>query len=131
MKNIRKLALLLMAGALAPLVASARTLEQTYIDSCRKGPGIPVPVTVVTPDVDGFDIGQSVRLEFVVDTAGHPSDFTIPSGADRDLAEAVVDAVKRWQFTPAQRDGAPVAAKVILPVRVVAPAKPTSLFVVN
>jgi len=131
MKNITKLALLLGLGALAPLAASAKTLEQAYIDSCRKGPGIPVPVAVVTPDVDGFDVGQSVRVEFVVDTTGHPSEFTVESGGDRDLAEAVVDAVRRWQFAPALRDGAPVATKVILPVRVVAPARPASLFVVN
>ena len=58
-------------------------------------------------------------MEFVVDTTGHASDFTIKSASDRDLADAVVDAVKQWQFTPALRNGAPVATKVILPVRVV------------
>jgi len=131
MKNISKLALLLSLGALAPLAAKAKTLEQAYIDSCSKGPGIPVPVSVVTPDVDGYDIGQTVRVEFVVDTTGHPSDFTIKSASDRDLAAAVVDAVKRWEFTPAQRNGAPVATRVILPVRVVAPMKPQNLFVVD
>jgi hypothetical protein len=30
-----------------------------------------------------------------------------------------VAAVKQWRFTPAQRNGAAVAARVILPVRVV------------
>jgi hypothetical protein len=40
----------------------------------------------------------------------------------------VVDAVKQWEFTPAQRNGAPVAMKVVLPVRVVETPK-TSPFV--
>ena len=128
MKNISKLALLLSLGALLPLAASAKTLEQSYIDSCRKGPGIPVPVTVVKPDVEGFDVGQAVRVEFVVDTTGRPSDFTIMSASDRDLAAAVVDAVRHWRFAPAQRNGAPVAARVILPVRVVAAQVSAGLF---
>lgn len=131
MKNISKLALLLSLGALLPVAASAKTLEQSYIDSCRKGAGIPVPVAVVAPDVSGFDVGQSVQVEFVVDTTGHTTDFTIKSASDRDLAAVVVDAVKQWQFTPAERNGAPVATKVILPVRVVAAVKPDSMFVMN
>jgi protein TonB len=131
MKNISKLALLLSLGALLPVAASAKTLEQSYIDSCRKGPGIPVPIAVVAPDVEGFDVGQAVQVEFVVDTTGRTSDVTIKSASDRDLAAAVVDAVKQWQFTPAQRNGAPVATKVILPVRVVAAGKTGDRFASN
>ncbi len=130
MKNINKLALLLSLGALLPFAASAKTLEQSYIDSCRKGPGIPVPIAVVKPDVDGFDVGQAVQVEFVVDTTGHTSDFSIKSTTDRDLAAAVVDAVKQWVFLPAQVNGTAVATKVVLPVRVVA-TKPASAFALN
>jgi len=129
MKYINKLALVLSLGALLPFAASAKTLEQSYIDSCRKGTDIPVPVAVVAPDVDGYDVGQTVQVEFVVDTTGHTKDFTIKSATDRDLAAAVVDAVKQWQFTPAQRNGAPVATKVILPVRVVSAVHSDSMFV--
>src|ERR1022692_2158115 len=135
MKNINKLALLLSLGA----------LQQSYIDSCRKGPGIPVPIAVVAPEVEGFDVGQAVQVEFVVETTGRTSDVTIKSASDRDLAAdvtiksasdrdlaaAVVDAVKQWQFTPAQRNGAPVATKVILPVRVVAAGKSGSILALN
>jgi|CZKI01.1.fsa_nt_gi protein TonB len=131
MKNINKLALLLSLGALLPVAASAKTLEQSYIDSCRKGPGIPVPIAVVAPEVEGFDVGQAVQVEFVVETTGRTSDVTIKSASDRDLAAAVVDAVKQWQFTPAQRNGAPVATKVILPVRVVAAGKSGSILALN
>jgi protein TonB len=119
MKNTNKLALLLSLGALLPLAVSAKTLEQSYIESCRKGTDVPVPVSVVSPHVDGYDIGQTVQVEFVVDTTGHTQGVNIKSASDRDFAEAVVDAVKQWTFTPAQHNGAPVATKVILPVRVV------------
>jgi protein TonB len=123
MKNNNKLALLLSLGALLPFAASAKTLEQSYIESCRKGTDIPVPIAVVSPDVSAYDIGQTVQVEFVVDTTGRTSGIAIKSSSDRDFAEAVVDAVKQWRFTPAQKNGAPVATKVVLPVRVVAAAK--------
>jgi protein TonB len=119
MKNNNKLALLLSLGALLPFAASAKTLEQSYIESCRQGTDVPVPIAVVAPRVEGFDIGQVAKVEFVVDTTGHTSSISVMSSTDRDFAEAVVDAVKQWQFTPAQHNGAPVAMKVILPVRVI------------
>jgi len=71
-----------------------------------------------------------------VDTTGHTSAISVKSSdrlkspTDRDFAEAVVDAVKKWEFTPAQRNGAPVAMKVVLPVRVVEAPK-TSVFVLG
>ena len=130
MKNTNKLALLLSLGALLPFAASAKSLEQSYIESCRKGTDVPVPVAVVSPQVDAYDIGKSVQVEFVVDTTGHTSGVNIKSPTDREFAEAVVDAVKQWRFTPALHNGAPVATKVILPVRVV-PAAASSQFALN
>jgi periplasmic protein TonB len=123
MQNKNKLALLLSLGALLPFAASAKTLEQSYIETCQKGTNVPVPVSVVAPRVDGYDIGQAVQVEFVVDTTGHTSAVAVKSASDREFAEAVVDAVKQWTFTPAQRNGAPVATKVVLPVRVIEAAK--------
>jgi len=131
MKNTNKLALLLSLGALLPVAASAMTLEQSYIESCRKSTDIPVPIQVVAPKVDGYDIGQVVSVEFVVDTTGHTSAICIKSASDRDFADAVVDAVKQWRFAPAQHNGSPVATRVVLPVRVVETAKSANLLALN
>jgi TonB family protein len=119
MKHTNKLALLLSLGALLPFAASAKTLEQSYIETCNKGPGVPVPTEVVAPQVSGYDVGQTVKVEFVVQATGRTSDISIKSASDRDLAEAVVDAVKQWKFAPAQVNGVAVATRVVLPVRVV------------
>ena len=119
MKNINKLALVLSLGVIAPLAASAKTLEQSYLETCRKGTDIPVPVAVVAPVAHSWDIGKEVKIGFTVTTAGYASDISIVSSQDHDLAEAVVAAVKQWRFTPAQLNGAAVASKVVLPVRVV------------
>jgi TonB family protein len=97
----------------------ADTVEQAYLESCRKGPDVPVPSAVVAPRVQSCFIGQTVEVEFTVDAYGKPSNFSVLNFADGYLAETVVDALKQWQFTPAHRAGVPVAEKVILPVHVV------------
>ena len=119
MNHANKSALLLGLGMLLPFAASAKTLEEAYIDSCKKASDIPVPVTVVAPAVQAYDIGESVQVLFTVDASGQPQAIAVQAASDRDFAQAVADAVSQWRFTPAQRDGAPVAAKVVLPVRVV------------
>jgi protein TonB len=119
MKAVNKLAILLSLGALTAVVATAKTDEQAYLESCLKGPGVPVPIAVVSPSVGPEHAGATVQLEFTVDTTGKPADLSVKSSPDATLAVAVVDAVKRWKFKPAIRDGAPVATKVCLPVKIV------------
>jgi periplasmic protein TonB len=118
MKAVNKLAVLLSLGALMPF-ASAKTPERAYLDNCQKGPGIPVPVAVVTPSVSAEYAGSTVEIEFTVDTTGKPTALSVKSSPDATLGATVVDAVKQWRFTPANINGAPVATKVVLPVKIV------------
>lgn len=118
MKKESILAIVLSLAALAPF-ASAKTLEQAYLESCRKDPSVPVPVAVVSPSVRPGFAGSVVELEFIVDRTGKPTDVVVKSSSDRELGLLVVDAVKQWRFTPAVRNGEPVATKVALPVRFV------------
>jgi protein TonB len=119
MKTATKLAVLLSLGVLVPFAASAKTPEQAYLETCRQDPGVPVPLTVVTPSVSAKYIGATVQIEFVVDTTGKPTDLSVNPSVDSALASQVVDAVKQWRFKPALVDGAPVAAKVVLPVKII------------
>ncbi|MDR2244700.1 MAG: energy transducer TonB [Burkholderiales bacterium] len=59
-----------------------------------------------------------VKLRVHVTVEGHAGEVTLhtSSGHER-LDKAAVEAVKRWQFRPAQRAGMPVAGWVIVPVR--------------
>jgi protein TonB len=120
MKAVSKLVVLFSLGMLAS-VASAATAEQTYLDSCRKDPRIPVPISVVAPTIGSEFAGSQLDVEFVVDQAGKPENLNITSSTDTALASAVMDAIKQWRFKPAVQNGAPVATKVVLPVRIVAP----------
>ena len=119
MKAVSKLAVLISLVSLSSVAALAKTDEQAYLESCRKAPGVPVPVSVVTPTVGPEYNGATVQLEFIVDTTGKPADFSVKSASDNALATAVVQAVKQWRFTPAEKNGQPVATKVVLPVKIV------------
>lgn len=119
MKAVSKLAALFSLVALASVAASAKTDEQAYLESCRKVPGIPVPVSVVKPTIGPEYTGTLVQLEFVVGATGLPESFSVKSAADDTVARAVVQAVKQWRFQPALKDGVPVATKVALPVKIV------------
>ena len=104
----------------APLAMMAKTPEKAYVESYHGRTGIPVPVTVVTPDVDARYAGTRVVLEFVVDATGKPTAIAPASkDADPELVAAITAAVAQWQFAPAVVNGKPVARKVELPVNVV------------
>ena len=123
MKAVRKLAILFSLSALLPFASSAKSIEQAYLNACRKSSDVPVPVAVVSPHVSAEAIGTTLTLEFTVDTTGKPVGFSVTSNADRDLESTVVGAVKQWRFKPAQVNGVPVAMKVVLPVQIVDPAQ--------
>jgi TonB family protein len=105
---------------LAPFALMAKSPETAYVESYHGRTDIPVPISVVTPEVESRFTGQQVVLEFVVDTTGKPTLLASGTpGADRELVAAVLAAVEQWQFAPALADGKPVARKVSLPVRIV------------
>ncbi len=72
------------------------------------------------PGAHGGDI---VILELVVAVDGSVHDPRVVSGAEP-FATAALDASKSWQFSPAQRDGKPVAARIRFEVRFQAPPPP-------
>ncbi|ACB73873.1 energy transducer TonB [Opitutus terrae] len=119
MKAVKKLVVLLSFGALLPLAASAKSAEEAYVESASKAPGVPVPVAVVTPrNISADYAGSTVELAFTVDTAGTPTSLKVVSSPDAMLAKIVMDAVKRWRFEPAKKNGSAVATNVLLPVRI-------------
>ncbi|MBI2496436.1 MAG: hypothetical protein HYV75_00350 [Opitutae bacterium] len=103
-----------------PLALLAKSPEKAYVESYLGRLGIPVPVSVVTPEVESRFAGTQVLLEFVVDPTGKPV-LIAPAkpGADAELVAVVSAAVAQWRFAPALVDGKPVARKVVLPVDIV------------
>jgi TonB family protein len=122
MKKIQKsvASFSLVLGTLAAVSGlSARTAEQAWVDSYQGRTDIPVPLSVVAPEVPSRHAGRVVEIEFVVNAAGRPEDMLLRSPASRDLEDSLRDAVAQWRFAPATRDGLPVARRVKVPFHIV------------
>lgn len=57
-------------------------------------------------------------LDVLVNAQGQPQEVKLAKSSGYPLLDdAALDAVKRWTFAPAREDGAPIAARVEVPVR--------------
>ena len=119
MKSVNQVAVLFSLAALLAPALPAKSLEATYLETCCKDAGVPVPVVVVSPSVRAEFIGATVEVEFVVDAQGKTSAFKVKSPVDIMLSGAVLDAVKQWVFKPAIKGGVPVTTKVVLPLHII------------
>src|SRR5437868_4290096 len=54
----------------------------------------------------------TVLVALVVNSDGLTKDVAVERGVNPELDEAATDAVKRWKFTPASKDGKPVNVKI-------------------
>ncbi len=98
-----------MPGPTTPPVASAATRPEPL---AGRTPAPRYPSQSLRRGESGTVM---VRAEIGVD--GVPMSVNVADGSgSRYLDRAAVDAVKRWRFRPAQRDGQPVAGTVMVPI---------------
>jgi TonB family protein len=123
MKYVSKIAVMLSLGALFASSAAfaakteAEAYAEAYVEAYKSSPAdVPAPLTVVTPRAI-VDANEEVRLTFTVNEMGRPTNIAVKSTTNKEIVDSVKDAVARWTFAPAVRDGARVATKVELPVR--------------
>ena len=129
MNAVKKLAIVLSLGALGG-IASAATTEKAYVASYAGVSDVPVPVKIVAPEI-AASRGAEVVLKFVVDKTGVPQGIEVASSNNGELADAAVEAVKQWRFSPLLKNGEPIDAKVKLPFRVAIPRVERGRFAVN
>ena len=61
--------------------------------------------------------GGTVRVRVTVGTDGSVERLQVETGSgNRHLDRAATEAVRRWRFQPATRNGQPVSADVLVPV---------------
>jgi len=116
--------LLLVSGAM-PQDAPPIDLSgpNRTVPTCRgkqsDAPGcVTPPHATFQPDPDYPDKARrkkqrgTVLVGLIVGTDGLPREVRVDHSATPELDGAAVDTVKRWRFTPASKDGKPVAAQI-------------------
>lgn len=131
MKKVHTLVMISLGLAASTVIHAADTAESDYVAAAKKGPGIPVPVSVVAPKGSFTEAGAAAEVVLVVDPAGRPSEVAVKSATDKALGYAAREAVKKWRFEPALVDGKPTAVKVLVPFTVAAPADSRPVFAVH
>jgi len=81
----------------------------------------PVPVRTAAPDVPAEFVQDGrpglVTVNFIVDEQGAVQDAKVEKSTSSLLDIPAVQAVKKWKFKPAKKDGAPFATRVTVPIR--------------
>jgi protein TonB len=81
----------------------------------------PVPVRTVAPDVpSSFSRSGGVGLvtvKFLVDEKGNVQEPTIVKSSHAELEQPALEAIKKWRFKPAKKDGVAVAVHVTIPIK--------------
>ncbi len=80
------------------------------------------------PDLAGRLPGE-IAVRFRVTASGDVARIDVPEMSDRDLADAIADAVRSCRFMPGtDENGRPVALPIVMRIRFAAPAEATSGF---
>lgn len=81
----------------------------------------PVPVRTASPKVprEFSDAGKAglVTVNFVVDEQGSVQDAKVVKTTAEILDSPAVEAVMKWKFKPAKKDGQPFAMRVSIPIK--------------
>jgi periplasmic protein TonB len=85
------------------------------------GPGITPPRVVQQTQPDhpakGFRISGTVLIGLVVTSKGEPKEVHVVKSLEKDVDQSAVDAVMKWRFDPAKKEGKPVAVRVSVEIR--------------
>jgi TonB family protein len=117
------LPLLLLSTATAQDSAPVDLTGNDHVPICRgkdsDAPGcITAPHATYSPDPKYPKKESKARhrgtvvLDLVVDTDGLPRDIQVSHALSPEFDEAAIDAVKKWKFSPATRDGKPIATEI-------------------
>lgn len=113
MKHVIKM--ILFTSFLATAAYCAPSPEEAYVESFAGRTDTPVPISVVRPIIAPGHEGEVVKLTFLIDATGTPTDIMAPVEANRALVRQLARALEQWKFKPLLRDGEVVRARVTLP----------------
>jgi TonB family protein len=84
----------------------------------RVGGGVSAPRALNTPDPDYSEEARKAKYQgtvvlwLVVDPSGRPRDVKVARSLGMGLDQKAIEAVRKWTFEPAMKDGKPVAVQI-------------------
>jgi protein TonB len=84
----------------------------------RVGGGVSAPRALYTPDPDYSEEARKAKYQgtvvlwMIVDSSGHPRDVKVARSLGMGLDQKAIEAVRKWKFEPAMKDGKPVAVQI-------------------
>ncbi|HVP43299.1 MAG TPA: energy transducer TonB [Terriglobales bacterium] len=84
----------------------------------RVGGGVSAPRPLSTPDPEYSEEARKAKYQgvvvlwLIVDQNGNPRDIRVSRSLGLGLDEKAVEAVRRWRFEPAMKDGRPVPVQI-------------------
>jgi len=80
------------------------------------------PKPLATPDPEYTEEARQARFEgtcvlaMIIDSSGTPRDIHVQRGIGMGLDKKAIEAVQKWRFEPATKDGRPVAVQISVEV---------------
>jgi len=119
-----RLGILLISFAACGLVAqtppgAAQQAPQEQIFPIGNGVSAPRVLQQVAPEHPsrGFKISGVVLIGLVVSSSGQPQDVHVVKSLEHDVDQAAIEAVRKWSFEPARKEGQPVAVRITVEIR--------------
>jgi periplasmic protein TonB len=84
----------------------------------RVGGGVSAPRALSTPDPDYSEEARKAKYQgtvvlwLIVDPGGRPRDVKVARSLGMGLDQKAIEAVRKWTFEPAMKDGKPVAVQI-------------------
>ena len=114
------LAATLAGGLLSVSVLSATVIIEPVGMNEVSSYSAPAPAKIVNPTgILRRYQGETIRLSLTIDETGMPHNISLLSERDPQLVKYLLPAVAQWKFTPAMKNGRPVAANIVLPIQMV------------
>ncbi len=81
----------------------------------------PEPVSQVAPtyppELRKAKVEGLVTLVFILDEGGHVEDPRVENSSRPEFEKPALDAIRKWRFSPGQKDGQPVRTYIRVPMR--------------
>ena len=84
----------------------------------KVGGGIAAPTAIATPDPEYSEEARKAKYQgvvvlwLIVDQNGNPKQIKVQRPLGMGLDQKAIEAVQRWKFQPATKDGTPVAVQI-------------------